>query len=292
MKRNTTSPIDNGVVLVTGASAGIGQALAREVAPRARALILVARRRERLEALRDELRAAHPRLQVEIAAVDLSDLAAVRPVIDAAVARTGGVDVLVNNAGVGSQALLERERWDRLQRMLDTNVTAYLWLLHRFVPEMVARGAGGVLHVGSGAGMEPMPGSAAYTATKHFVHGMARTLRMELGGTGVRSTEVCPGPVDSEFDAAAGILAGGTLPPVFRISAELCAREAVAGFDLDRAVTYPGRAYRALMRLRPLMPERVSDRMGEKVVRALRGGETGAQALRKGETTGAVLASE
>jgi hypothetical protein len=272
--KTTTSPIDNGVVLITGASAGIGQAIAREVAPRARALILVARRRDRLEAFREELRAAHPRLQVELASCDLSALDPAREAIEQAVARTGPVDVLVNNAGLGSQSLFERERWTQLQRMLDLNVQAYLWLLHRFVPEMVARGAGGVLHVGSGAGMEPMVGQATYTGTKHFVHGLARTLRLELAGTGVRSAEVCPGPVDSEFDAVAGMQgAGHGLPPVFRISSEECARESVEGFDLDRAITYPGRAYRLLMWLRPFMPEALASRMGRSIARALRKGE-------------------
>ena len=101
-----------------------------------------------------------------------------------------------------------------------------------------------------------MPNAAAYVGSKHFVAGFSEALRADLAGTGVIVTQVCPGPVDSEFDQAAGSVGGmaGAPPQFFRISAAQCAREAIAGFERGKAVLFPGRLYRLLMRALPLVP--------------------------------------
>jgi uncharacterized protein len=265
------SPIDNGVVIITGASAGIGRAIAREVAPRAGALVLVARRQERLAELADELRRERPALRVEIEAADVGDVGALGALADRVLGALGRVDVLVNNAGVGAHALFEESPWASLDAMVRTNVLGPLYLTRRFLPAMVARGGGGVLNVSSGAALAPLPGEATYSATKHFLRGLGKTLRLELAGTGVRLTESLPGPVETEFDAVAGVTeATGLGLDAIRISAEQCARESVRAFDAGRAEVYPGRGNRWLMRTRPLVPSAIERRVLRRPVAALR----------------------
>ena len=173
-------PIDGGTILITGASSGIGSELARQLAPRARNLVLVARRTGRLEDLRPELEAKNPHLAVYIAACDLADEAATGSMLDRVSERVGAVDVLVNNAGIGDQHLYDKADWARVRRVLQVNILTPALLTHRLVPQMVERGRGGVLNVGSGAGHSFLSGAAAYTGTKHFVDGFTESLRLEL----------------------------------------------------------------------------------------------------------------
>src|SRR5580692_2977212 len=121
---------------------------------------------------------------------------------------------------------------------------------------MVKSGQGGVLNMGSGAGLTVMPAAAAYSASKHFMDGFSEALRADLTGTGVVVTQVCPGPVDSEFDQLAGSAGGmtGGPPQFLRISAAQCAREALVGFDRGVPLVSPGRAYGMGMPPPPLLP--------------------------------------
>lgn len=265
-------PVDGGTVLITGASSGIGRELAVQLAARAGTLVVAARRAGLLEALRADLMAAHPRLRVVALPVDLSDERDVDRGVAALHEQAGAVDVLVNNAGVGDQALFDAADWARTRRILHTNVVAVTQLTALLVPSMVERGRGGVLNVGSGAGLTVMPASAAYSASKHFVYGFSEALRADLAGTGVVVTQVCPGPVDSEFDATAGTAGGmaGGPPQFLRISAARCAREALAGFDAGKPVVFPGRAYRIAMRALPLLPRSLQRRQAAAAAARLR----------------------
>lgn len=265
-------PIDGGTVLITGASAGIGRELAMQLGPRARSLVLLARRAVRLEELRTSLLAAHPQLQVLTLPVDLSDEKDVDRALAAAAEQAGPIDVLVNNAGVGDQALADQADWERVRNLLQINVLAVAQLTTALVPAMVERGRGGVLNLGSGAGLTVMPASAAYSASKHFMDGFSEALRADLTGTGVVVTQVCPGPVDSEFDQVAGSTGGmtGGPPQFLRISAAQCAREALAGFDRGAPMVFPGRAYRIAMRALPLMPRKLSRRQAARSATQIR----------------------
>jgi short-subunit dehydrogenase len=256
MSATTRPPLDGGTVVVTGASAGIGRELAVQLGPRAGTMVLLARRAPLLEALRAELSARHPRLRALALAVDLSDEADVDRVVAEMHRQVGHVDVLINNAGVGHQALFDQTEWPRIRQVLRTNVLAVAQLTAALLPSMVARGRGGVLNIGSGAGLTVMPAAAAYSASKHFVDGFSEALRADLAGTGVVVTQVCPGPVESEFDKVAGTMDGmaGGPPRFLRISATHCARAALAGFDRGAALVFPGRAYRVAMRVLPLAP--------------------------------------
>lgn len=256
MAENGRPPIDGGTVLITGASAGIGRELAKQLAPRARMLILLARRVGRLNELQASLLERHPGLQVLTLPVDLSDENDVDRALAEARERAGVIDVLVNNAGVGDQGLSDQADWARVRTLLRTNVLAVAHLTTALVPAMVERRRGGVLNMGSGAGLTIMPAAAAYSASKHFMDGFSEALRADLAGTGVVVTQVCPGPVDSEFDQVAGSAGGmtGGPPQFLRISAAQCAREALAGFDRCAPLVFPGRPYRIMMGALPLLP--------------------------------------
>lgn len=266
------SAVDEGTVLITGASSGIGRELALQLGRRAGTLVVLARRADRLAELRAELEARHPALRVEVLTADLSDEKDIARALAELREQVGPVDVLINNAGVGDATLFDQTTWERTRRVLATNVAAVAQLSAALVPAMVARGRGGVLNIGSGAGLTVMPAAAAYSGSKHFVDGFSEALRADLTGTGVVVTQVCPGPVSSEFDEAAGAtggLAGG--PPEFlKISASQCAREALAGFDRGAALVFPGRGYRLLMGLLPLLPRRLQRRQAARAAARIR----------------------
>jgi short-subunit dehydrogenase len=266
-------PLDGATVLVTGASSGIGRELAVQLAARAKTLVLVARRVERLEQLRASLVTRHPQLRVVVLRADLSDEADVERAVSEVRQQAGPVDILVNNAGAGDQALFDGADWRRTRQMLATNVLAVAHLTAAVLPAMVARGRGGVLNIGSGAGLAVMPAAAAYCASKHFIDGFSEALRADLAGTGVVVTQVCPGPVDSEFDQAAGVAGGiaGGPPQFLRLTAAECAREALAGFERGAALVFPGRAYRMTMiMLLPLLPRRLQRRQAARSAVRLR----------------------
>ncbi len=235
------SAIDQGVVIVTGASAGIGEALARQLASRAKTLILVARRRDRLEALASQLTAAHRNLEVAICECDLVDGASRERMIADIETRHGPVDVLINNAGVGDMSLFELTEWKKLDMMIALNVTALTHLTHHFVRGMITRKRGGIVNISSGFGLVAMPGFSAYCASKHYVAALTEGLAMELRGTGVTVTQVCPGPVATEFVHHIGDnFMEQDAPSIIQISAEQCARSSIAAFDRSSVLTIPG----------------------------------------------------
>jgi uncharacterized protein len=259
-------------VLITGASAGIGRELALEFGARAETLVLVARRLDRLEQLRTDLLERYLGLRVVVLAADLSDEGEIEVLLRRVAEHAGSVDVLVNNAGVGDSVLFDRSDWKRTRQVLRTNVTAVAQLTAALLPDMVERGRGGVLNIGSGAGLTVLPNAAAYVGSKHFINGFSEALRADLAGTGVSVTQVCPGPVESEFDQVAGSAGGmpDTPPRFFRIGAAQCAREALAGFDHGDALVFPGRAYRFLMRMLPLFPLPMRRRQAASIAAQLR----------------------
>lgn len=235
----TMQPPLDGTIVVTGASSGIGRALSRELAKTARRLVLVARRKDRLDALADELRATRDGLVVDVEAVDLADLEATDALASRLLA-SGAIDVLINNAGLGDTALYEMSDWARIQRLNRVNVDALMLLTHRFLPPMVARNRGGILNVSSGFGLSVMPVMAAYVGSKHYVTGFTESLRIELSRTGVVVSQVCPGPVSTEFEEVAGNPFGMAVPAAITITPEHCAKSTIAGFRRGKAIIVPG----------------------------------------------------
>lgn len=243
----------HGTVLVTGASSGIGEAIARRLAGRARRLVLVARREARLQALADELRQGRASLEVQVHRCDLTDPGARERLLERLLA-DGGVDVLVNNAGFGDKSLLARGRWSKLERLLELNVVALTHLTHRLLPPMLARGRGAVLNVGSVYGLLYTPGVAVYVGSKFYVTGFSETLRAEVSGAGITVTLVCPGPVVTEFHDITESTIGQRPPRFLAICAEQCAAEAIEGLEAGRAMVVPGFWVRTLVRLHGVMP--------------------------------------
>jgi short-subunit dehydrogenase len=233
--------LDGKTVLLTGASSGIGLEMARRLAPRVGALGLVARRQDKLEALRDELRALNAALSVVVLPCDLSELGETARLLERVERELGEVNVLINNAGVGDFAIYDHADWERTRRMVTLNVESLLLLTRRLVPAMVARGAGGVLNVSSVYGVAITPAFAAYSGSKHFVTAFTEALRMDLTGTGVVVSQLLPGPVRSEFADRVGYGEGGDITPSWAYqSAATCAQAALRGFQRGRARIVPG----------------------------------------------------
>ena len=238
-------PSVSSTAVVTGASSGIGAAIAQELASRGHSLTLVARREERLRSLATELAADHG-VAAEVIACDLGDEAERDRLATELRNRGRLVEVLVNNAGFGHQADFARSPHERMVEMVRINVEAVVDLTSRFVTGMVDRGRGSVINIASIAAFQPLPGSAVYAASKSFVLSFSEAIRTELRGSGVSVTAVCPGPVRTEFIEAAG-RAGveDRTPAMVWMSAEEVARQAVDGALRDKRVVVPGALNRA-----------------------------------------------
>jgi len=186
------------VALITGASSGIGEALARRIARDGRAVALVARRLARLESIAAELRASH-RVDVYALPADLTVPGAIPALVDEVGRRGLTVDWLVNNAGFGTFGKFHEMPLAKELEEIRLNVEALVELTGRFVPGMVARKRGLVMNIASVGGFVPSPLMATYTATKAFVLTFSETIHAELAGTGVRCLCVCPGFTRTEF---------------------------------------------------------------------------------------------
>jgi uncharacterized protein len=230
---------------VTGASSGIGEAVARELASRGHGVTLVARREERLRELAGELAARH-QVRAEALGFDLGDPAA-RERLGERIKELGlEVEILVNNAGFGGSGNFAHSDRARLVAMVELNCVAVLDLQARYLPAMVECGRGAVINVASTAAFQPLPGTATYAATKAFVLSLSEAVHEELKGTGVTVTAVCPGPVKTEFTRAAGLEAAeDQVPDLFWTSVEAVAKAAVEAADRDKRTVVPGLLNRA-----------------------------------------------
>jgi uncharacterized protein len=248
------SILDQSTALITGASAGLGAEFARQLAPRARCLILAARRRERLEALAREV--ARDGLAVHCLTVDLANPADTGRFL--AEVRKLEVNVLINNAGLGDHGLIEEGTWERTQAMIEVNVRALTQVTHGLVKDMISRGAGGILNVSSIASLLPLPQMGVYAATKAYVTSFSEALRAELRGTGIRVLALCSGPVDTEFFALAERPdtehSPAPPPPRMKVPAKQVVREGLAALEKDRPRLVPGWFVRAVMTATALTP--------------------------------------
>jgi short-subunit dehydrogenase len=239
------TPDSGSTALITGASSGIGAALARELAGRGHGVTLVARGEAGLRSLAGEL-GAHG-VRVEVVACDVTDPAA-RDRLAAAVEAAGlRVDVLVNNAGFGTYKPFAETPRERVLEEVRVNTEAVADLTARWLPGMVERGAGAVLVTASTAGFQPLPGNAIYAAGKSFALLFAEGLHHEVKGKGVTVTALCPGPVKTGFQEASGAhdFAAGLPKPLWR-TPEQVAAAAVKGLERGKRVVVPGAPNRVL----------------------------------------------
>lgn len=223
--------------LVTGASAGIGEEFARQLADRGTSLVLVARRRERLQQLADEL--AGPDVAVEVLVADLTDPDDLRRVEARLTDTTAPVDLLVNNAGFGMYGEFAALDGQRQLDMVTLNVAALTRLAHAIAPRLRAQGGGGIINLASTAAFQPDPFGAVYGATKAYVLSLSGALHEELRGDGVRVTALCPGFTTTEFQDVASV-DQGALPSPAVMTAEPVVRAGLDAFTRGQAVCLPG----------------------------------------------------
>jgi short-subunit dehydrogenase len=228
------------LALVTGASLGIGLALAQRLAQEGMDLVLVARTAAKLEALARELKAKHPGLEAHVVAADLGAPGAAAA-LEAELARRGlAVDVLVNNAGYGLYGEFTTLDDADATGMLQLNMIALTELTRRLARAMQKRGTGGrILNVASTAAFQPGPLMAEYYATKAYVLSLSEALANELERDGITVTALCPGPVHTGFQARSG-MAGSRLLSLAAATPEHVADAGVRGLVAGRAVVIPG----------------------------------------------------
>jgi short-subunit dehydrogenase len=229
--------------MVTGASAGLGEEFAWQLAGRVGKLVLVARRTEILEQIATELRAAFPHTAVMTIATDLAEPGDRISTLQQAAAAGFAPDLLVNNAGLGDYGDFVTADWAKLEAMLKVNVEALTHLSYLAAPHMVRRGGGAILNVSSLASTLPIPDFAVYAATKAYVSSFSEALRIELREHGVRVMALCPGPVKTEFGEVArrqGSSEGMPAHALFYVPKQQVVAEALRGLGRGYARVFPG----------------------------------------------------
>ncbi|HSK90756.1 MAG TPA: SDR family oxidoreductase [Euzebyales bacterium] len=239
--------------LVTGASSGIGEAFAQQLAARRSNLVLVARDGERLEKLAVALRGAHG-VTVDVLPADLTTDDGTRAVRERLEDDAEPVDLLVNNAGVGTSGAFGDVPLERELRLIRLNVTAVVELAHAAVAAMKRRRHGGVLNVSSLSALQPYPFGATYGASKAFVNSFSKALATEAGGHGVKVLALCPGFTRTGFQRSAGI-SRTPIPDWLWLQPEQVAREGLAALRAGRSIRVVGPAFRAWAALTKVVPD-------------------------------------
>jgi short-subunit dehydrogenase len=242
-----------GIALVTGASAGLGEEFARQLSARGARLVLVARRKERLDVLAAELGNARA------IAIDLSQPAAARRLMADLAAHDETVDLLVNNAGFGLAGQFASLDGARQREMIDLNCGVLTELAHAVLPGMIERGSGGILNVASTAAFQPGPGMAVYFATKAFVLSFSEALHDEMKAKGINVSCLCPGPTSTEFRSVSGFDPKGRLAKL-SADAPSVVRAGLKGLDANKAVVVPGLSNKVISQANRFLPRAVMRR--------------------------------
>jgi len=223
-------PVSRGTALITGASSGIGEALARQFAANEFDLIITARRETRLQEIATELGT-----EVKIVSCDLASPAGV----DHLIAEVGDaqIDVLVNNAGIAHNGFFQDQTTPDIENLLALNISALTQLTHHFLPGMINRGAGKILNVASMASFQPVPSLAVYAASKAFVLSLTESLSEELRDSGVSVTALCPGLTQTDL---LDEIQGSDIPPILVSSATDVARQAYDALMNREVIRIPG----------------------------------------------------
>jgi len=247
--------LDRCSALITGASAGLGAEFARQLAPYAKTLVLVARRLESLESLRAELQ--RPGLEIYLRRVDLSSSLEVDDFL--LWLKESGVQInfLVNNAGLGDHGRFENSDWERVRQMIDVNISALTHLSFSLLPMLKKQPKAAILNVSSVASFLPLPKMAVYAATKAYVSSFTEALRAELRSSGIRVTHLCPGPVPTEFGAVAQRRINPDpvpAPEIMKVSAVKVVSDALRAVERNQPRVIPGWFVSMVMLLTAAMP--------------------------------------
>ena len=229
--------------LITGASSGLGEEFSCQLAPHCRRLVLVARRKDRLESLRDQLCSENPGLEIAIFDADLTSSEAREELIAKVKESAWAPSLLVNNAGMGDYGEFVTGDWGKLEQMLSLNIIALTHLTHGFLPGMIQSRHGAVLNVSSLASLLPIPDFAVYAASKSYVTSFSEALRLELSEHEIPVLAACPGPVHTGFGGIAGregSLEGSPAREWFFVSKEEVVLDALLALQRQQPRSYPG----------------------------------------------------
>lgn len=222
--------IEGKVIVVTGASSGLGEAAARLLSEQGASVVLGARRADRIQALADELNGSGGKALA--LTTDVTDRQQVKKLVDFAVQRYGRIDVMVNNAGLMPQSLFEHLKIDEWDQMIDVNIKGVLYGIAAALPHMIQQKAGHFINVSSVAGHKVSPGSGVYSATKHAVIALSEGLRQEVKPYNIRTTVISPGAVASELPETI------TEPDVLKRIQEFYQEFAIPAGSFARAVAF------------------------------------------------------
>jgi len=242
---------DNKNVLITGCSKGIGHELALQIGTltKAKNLIIIARSVDKLKELQSEIKLKNPNINVFVEQCDVGNIDAMNEMLKDVESKVPVIDIIINDAASIDFTLFDKSEWNNLLQEIHVNILGVTYLLHHFIPKMVARRSGGVINIGSAAGLWIYPGSAVYNGSKHYIRGFTDCLKLDLVGTGVFVTEVVPGPVKTEgWDGAGELMDSKTwidvlmrnFPLLAMISASQCASDIISGYEHGRANIVPG----------------------------------------------------
>lgn len=265
MARQPTFTYKGSTVLITGATGGLGQAFAEQLAERGSNLVLVGRSEDKLQALAQRLEQQN-KITATVLTADLASSNEVDQLISNLKTKRIDVDLLINNAGFGVFQKFLETPLDRQIEEIDVNARAVVQLTHALAPAMVARNKGGVINLSSSAGFQPVPGANVYAASKSFVLLFSEALAQELVATGVRVLAVCPGPVATGFFA-------DKKPQLTRNQMDdpnQIVAEALHAFDRGKRVVIPGKlSVRLTAFTSRLFPRALVAQFGESVARKL-----------------------
>ncbi len=249
--------------LITGASGGIGEEFAAQLADRKANLVLVARRADKLNAVRTALLVRHPDLRIDVITADLAQPGAAAELQQRVQDLGLSIDVLINNAGVGSHTDFIQQAPEQVAAQIQLNCGSLAELTARFLPPMTQAGRGLIVNVASTAAFQPIPTMAVYGATKAFVLSFTEALWWETRHSGVRVLALCPGATETEFFAAAGeqfMTRGRTTPPQVVTAA-------LAALDGANPTVIPGATNKISTFAHRVMPRRLMVRMAQRSVK-------------------------
>ena len=254
--------------LITGASGGIGYALAKEFAAHQHHLILVARSKDKLLNISNELREKFE-IEVVVIAADLTKENAAQAIFNETVQRSLNVDILVNNAGFGDYAFFHDSDWAKQKQMIDLNIVVLADFTYLFGNEMKKRGYGRILNVASVAGLFSIPYFSTYCATKAFVVNFSQAINEELRGSGVSVTVLCPGPIRTGFEKASNL----TYSKLFLIGAYSAEKIAKCGYRSlmkGKTVQYGGFIVSLLNFISRILPRKIVTKMAKKAMKGMK----------------------
>lgn len=248
--------------LVSGASSGIGEVMARTLASAGVPVVVVARRTERLQALADEFDG------VEVLTADLSTMAGQRSVAARIASTSAPIELVVNNAGFGSNGMFHELGADRLADEIEVNVAALTRLSHAALAAMVPRGRGWLINVSSVASFQPAPRLAVYAATKAYVSSLSESLHEEVKPYGVHVTALCPGLTKTEFQSVSNTEQyADVFPGVVWTSPDQVVAEGLSSVIANRALAVPGAQYKLMTAAANVTPRWVKRRMSAMIQR-------------------------